>query len=61
MNAYFLLDEGNPNFGSYNTKGGGVDNGAKIFNASSCNHAPEIYGGIREKESAQLLQDLYCS
>lgn len=46
-------------FGAYNMKGGGVDNGAKIFNASSCNHTPEIYGGIAEAPTAKLMQKIF--
>ena len=46
-------------FGAYNAKGGGVDNGAQIFNADSCHHIPEIYGGIMEGESANLMQEFF--
>lgn len=46
-------------FGAYDPKGGGVEHGAKIFNASSCFHKPEIYGGIEEKECSQLLKDFF--
>jgi len=33
-------------FGAYDEKGGGVENGPRIFSSSSCHHKPEIYGGI---------------
>lgn len=46
-------------FGAYDTKGGGVDHGARIFEASSCHHRPEIIGGVRESESAILLRDFF--
>lgn len=46
-------------FGAYDPKGGGVDHGAKIFNASSCHHIPEVIGGLEEKECAQLLRDFF--
>ncbi len=42
-------------FGAYDPKGGGVDHGAQIFNASSCHHIPEVIGGVEEKKCAQLL------
>lgn len=42
-------------FGAYDPKGGGVIHGAKIYNASSCHHTPEIIGGLEEKKCAQLL------
>ncbi|APR99216.1 nucleoside deaminase [Wolbachia endosymbiont of Folsomia candida] len=44
-------------FGAYNPKGGGVENGAKIF--QFCNHVPEIYGGILEAECSFLLKDFF--
>lgn len=42
-------------FGAYDPKGGGVDHGAKIFNASSCHHVPEVIGGLEEEKCAELL------
>ena len=42
-------------FGAYDPKGGGVDHGAKIFNAASCHHHPEVIGGLEEQECAHLL------
>lgn len=44
-------------FGAYNSKGGGVENGAKIF--QFCNHIPEVYGGILETECSLLLKDFF--
>jgi len=46
-------------FGAYDPKGGGVEHGAKIFDASSCFHKPEIYGGINENECSKLLTDFF--
>ena len=46
-------------FGAYDPKGGGVDHGARIFQASSCHHRPEIIGGVREAEAAALLRDFF--
>ena len=42
-------------FGAYDPKGGGVDHGAQIFQASSCHHKPEVVGGMNEAKCAQLL------
>jgi len=42
-------------FGAYDPKGGGVEHGARIFEQPTCNHRPEIYGGIAESEAAALL------
>jgi len=46
-------------FGAYDPKGGGVDHGARIFDAPSCHHRPEIIGGVRETEAAILLRDFF--
>ena len=46
-------------FGAYDPKGGGVDHGARIFQASSCHHRPEIIGGVREHEAAALLRHFF--
>jgi tRNA(adenine34) deaminase len=46
-------------FGAYDPKGGGVDHGPRIYDASSCYHRPEVIGGVRETESAALLRDFF--
>ena len=46
-------------FGAYDPKGGGVEHGARIFDASSCHHRPEVIGGVRETESADLLRTFF--
>lgn len=48
-------------YGAYDPKGGGVDHGPKIFTQKSCNHKPEVYGGMQEKECAQQLKDFFES
>jgi len=48
-------------FGAYDVKGGGVENGARIFNASSCHHKPEVYGGIDESEASELLKEFFAA
>ncbi|MDX1974726.1 MAG: nucleoside deaminase [Rickettsiales bacterium] len=47
-------------FGAYDPKGGGVENGARIFQQSSCHHKPEIYGGLNEQACAALLKDFFA-
>lgn len=42
-------------------KFGAVENGARIFHSSSCHHQPEIYSGINEEESKNLLQSFFKS
>ena len=46
-------------FGAYDSKGGGVEHGPKIFQHASCNHRPEIIGGMNEKESGKLLTSFF--
>ncbi len=46
-------------FGAADAKGGGVENGPRIFAAASCHHAPEIYGGIDETRAADLLRSFF--
>ncbi|TDX61536.1 tRNA(Arg) A34 adenosine deaminase TadA [Methylosinus sp. sav-2] len=40
-------------------KGGGVDHGARFFSQKTCHHAPEVYGGLRESEAAELLRAFF--
>ncbi|OAI25290.1 tRNA-specific adenosine deaminase [Methylosinus sp. R-45379] len=40
-------------------KGGGVDHGARFFSQTTCHHAPEVYGGLRESEAAKLLRAFF--
>ncbi len=47
-------------FGAYDPKGGGVEHGARVFDAGSCHHRPEIVGGVRETESAALLKTFFA-
>ena len=47
-------------FGAYDPKGGGVEHGARVFDASSCHHRPEVVGGVRETEAAGLLKAFFA-
>jgi tRNA(Arg) A34 adenosine deaminase TadA len=42
-------------------KGGAVDHGPRFFSQSTCHHAPEVYGGIREGESAAMLRGFFAA
>ena len=46
-------------YAAYDPKGGAVDNGVRFFDQPTCHHAPEVYGGIRESEAAQLLKEFF--
>jgi tRNA(adenine34) deaminase len=47
-------------FGAYDPKGGGVEHGARVFDAPSCHHRPEVVGGVRESEAAALLREFFA-
>ena len=46
-------------FGASDEKGGAVENGARFFTQTTCHHAPEVYGGIGEVASAELLKAFF--
>lgn len=48
-------------FGAGDPKGGAVENGPRFFNQPTCHHAPDVYGGIRERESAALLRAFFAA
>jgi tRNA(Arg) A34 adenosine deaminase TadA len=47
-------------YGAPDPKGGGVDHGGRFFAQPTCHHAPEVYGGIGEAESAALLRTFFA-
>jgi tRNA(Arg) A34 adenosine deaminase TadA len=40
-------------------KGGAVEHGPRFFAQATCLHRPEVYGGIRETEGAELLRAFF--
>ena len=46
-------------FGAYDPKGGGVDHGPRIYTQTTCHHKPEVFGGIDETLSADLLKSFF--
>jgi tRNA(Arg) A34 adenosine deaminase TadA len=46
-------------FGAYDPKGGAVEHGPRFFAQPTCHHAPEIVGGVRESEAAELLRRFF--
>ena len=46
-------------FGAGDPKGGAVEHGPRFFAQATCLHAPEVYGGIRESEAADLLRAFF--
>ncbi|WP_421722778.1 nucleoside deaminase [Bauldia sp.] len=47
-------------FGADDPKSGGVDHGPRFFSLGTCHHAPEVYSGIAESESAALLRRFFA-
>jgi tRNA(adenine34) deaminase len=46
-------------YGAADPKGGAVENGVRLFDAPTCHHRPEVYGGIGESEAAALLTGFF--
>jgi len=46
-------------FASYDAKGGGVEHGARVFDHPTCNHSPEVIGGMDEIAAAELLKKFF--
>jgi tRNA(adenine34) deaminase len=46
-------------FAASDPKGGAVENGVRLYRSASCHHAPEVYGGLSEREAADLLRDFF--
>ena len=42
-------------------KGGAVDHGPRFFAQPTCHHAPDVYGGLRERESSELLRTFFSA
>ncbi len=46
-------------YGAEDPKCGGVEHGPRIFASPVCHHRPEVYGGVGERESAELLRRFF--
>lgn len=46
-------------FGAADEKGGAVISGGRYFSQAICHHAPEIYSGIGEAQSSQMLRAFF--
>jgi len=46
-------------FGAIDEKGGAVVSGVRFFSSPTCHHAPELYAGIREIESSEMLKRFF--
>ena len=48
-------------FAAPDPKGGAVEHGGRFFAQPTCHHAPEVYGGLREREAAELLRAFFAA
>lgn len=48
-------------YGASDPKGGGVEHGARVFAQPTCHHAPEVYPGLDERRSAELLKTFFAA
>jgi tRNA(adenine34) deaminase len=46
-------------YGAADPKGGAVENGVRFFDAPTCHHRPDVYGGIAEGEAGELLRSFF--
>jgi len=46
-------------YGASDLKGGAVDSGIRYFEQHTCHHRPEVKGGVRSEESAQMLKAFF--
>ncbi len=46
-------------FGAYDPKGGGIEHGARVLDAPGALHRPDVIGGVRETEAAELLRAFF--
>jgi tRNA(adenine34) deaminase len=47
-------------YGASDPKGGGIEQGARVFSQPTCHHAPEVYGAIGAEDSAELLRVFFA-
>ncbi|MBY7649213.1 MAG: tRNA-specific adenosine deaminase [Candidatus Liberibacter europaeus] len=46
-------------YGVPNPKGGGIEHGSQFYTLATCHHKPEVYAGIAESRSRQIIQDFF--
>ncbi|MBY5353717.1 nucleoside deaminase [Rhizobium leguminosarum] len=46
-------------YGAEDPKGGAVDNGVRFYAQPTCHHAPEVYSGFNEIQSADMLRRFF--
>ncbi len=48
-------------YGASDPKGGGIEQGARVFSQPTCHHVPEVYPGIAEAEASALLKNFFAT
>jgi tRNA(adenine34) deaminase len=46
-------------YGASDPKGGGIEHGPRIFDQPTCHFRPEVYPGIADRESGELLKAFF--
>ncbi len=46
-------------WGAADPKGGGIEQGPRIFDQPTCHHKPELYPGLGDGEAADLLRTFF--
>ena len=46
-------------YGAADPKGGGVEHGPRVFSHATCHHRPELYPGLSEDVSSDLLRSFF--
>jgi tRNA(adenine34) deaminase len=48
-------------FGAFDSKFGAIENGVRLFESDSALFVPEIYGGIMEQQTVELLRSFFSA
>ena len=48
-------------FGAEDQKAGAVENGVRLFTPPTCHHAPEVIGGIGERQASEMLKAFFAA
>ena len=57
--AVSLARVGRLYYGASDPKGGGVENGPRLYASPACHHRPEVYPGIGERRAGELLRGFF--
>jgi tRNA(adenine34) deaminase len=47
-------------YGASDAKGGGVEQGARVFTHAQCHHRPDLFPGVGEAEAAEMLRQFFA-